>query len=152
MFSTRLVAFSLIGLITGSGSAQAESFVEGHVFNLRTGVPVARALVVLTPSVPLYSEHAPPGCVNCASRLLLAITDDNGFYSVHFSDAEVDVLIPANVTINVICHTNRGPITTGQTAPVDIRDGTVQRNLYLPLRPRPRGRTCLGLVRGTPGD
>jgi hypothetical protein len=58
---TRLVAFSLIGLIAGSSAAQAESFVEGHVFNLRTGVPVANALVALTPSVPLYPEHTSPG-------------------------------------------------------------------------------------------
>ena len=90
--------------------------------------------------------------MDCASRLLLAFTDDNGFYSIRFSDEEVDLLIPAEVTITAICHTKGGPIATGQTARVDIRDGTVQRNLYLPLRPRPRVRTCLGFVFDFPDE
>ena len=139
MSRCRFVALALIGVFCWCGSAQSEGFVEGHVFNLRTGVPVANAQVLLLASVLLPAE----GCENnCASRLLLAFTDDSGFYSVHFSDREVDLLIPANVTISARCPTQKGDVATGATRPVDVRDGTVRRDLYLPLPLRPRVRTC----------
>ena len=137
----RILAVALcIGLIEAS-SADAEGFVEGHVFNLRTGVPVANAQVPLVPSVPLR----PHGCDSCASRLLLALTDESGFYSIHLSDAEVDLLIAANVTIAAFCPTAAGLVRTGQTAAVDVRDGTVRRDLYLKLPRRPLVQTCLDL-------
>ena len=62
------------------------------------------------------------------------------------------IFVPADVKITAVCTTSTGPVTTGQTRPVDVRDGTVKRDLYIPLPRRPLVRKCLGFTIATPGS
>lgn len=110
------VLFLLIPIPLPAQAQLAETFVEGHVFNRRTGVPISGALVRL-----------PDSCIPCARPSLPQdlVTDDNGFYSARFIGGSSLVSIP----IQVICVTARGQIMGGSQA--DLRPGTVRRDIFL---------------------
>ncbi len=141
--SVRRLVLALLLVLPSLDSriAAAEGFVEGHVLNARTGSPVSNAEVYLNSDIPLYVDF--PGCHQCAARLLLARTDDSGFYSLQFSSEEVELLLAADLQIHVVCRAENRTFTTGRSAPVEMRNGSVRRTLYLDLPRRPRLRTCL---------
>jgi hypothetical protein len=134
--SIRLV--DLLTLLTALAAmpAQAqvvETFVEGHVFNRWTGVPIVGALVRL-----------PDSCIPCARPPIPQVltTDDNGFYSARFVGGSSLVVIP----IEVVCMMPGGQITGESRA--DLRPGTVRRDVFLRA---PRTLSRCGL-RAVPGE
>jgi hypothetical protein len=108
---------ALAPLVALSAQAQvAETFVEGHVFNRKTGVPIAGAVVTL-----------PDGCIPCQRIPVPTVitTDDNGFYSARFIGGSSLMTVP----IEAACTTRSGEITGASQA--DLRPGTVRRDIFL---------------------
>ncbi len=113
-------------------------FVEGHVRNLRTGMPLLGAGVTLTDplSVPI---GFPPG-----SPLEIVgkpdITDGSGFYSIELSEEELG---RGRVEISATCKTPAGVRSTDRlTRRVVLRPGTIRRDLYLDAFRSRRLRSC----------
>ena len=98
VFAALAAVFSVASL----ASAQT-AFVEGHVFNIRTGAPLPGATVRVTENItvgPLPIE------------LAAGITDENGFYQF-----EIDDFLGAQATIEVTClNTRREVRGKGTTA------------------------------------
>ena len=91
------------------------AFVEGHVFNKRTGEPLPGATVRVTENVT-----AGPLPVELAS----GTTDANGFYQF-----EIDEFLGFPATIEVACETARREIR-GKSSAV-LREGLIRRDVYL---------------------
>jgi len=97
-------------------SAFAETaYVEGHVFDKRTGQPLGFAEVTV-------EEVVSAGPV---PRLRVStMTDPNGFYQF-----EIDLGIPWRVGIFVFCETKEGLVMgTGRAR---LHEGTIRRDIYL---------------------
>ena len=91
------------------------AFVEGHVLNIRTGVPLPGATVRVSENItvgPLPIE------------LAAGITDENGFYQF-----EIDDFLGAPATIEVACLNTRREVR-GRSTTV-LRDGVIRRDIYL---------------------
>ena len=128
----RTLALVLIGVI-GSfvGGAQAQivevddqtSFIEGHVFDRRTGVPIAGALVVL-----------PDPCLICASIPVPVqiITDDNGFFATAYRTRPPTAGLTIPITASCA---GELAIYSGRTEAI-LRPGTIRRDIYLRVRER----------------
>ncbi len=116
-------------------SAAAEPlFVEGHVRNLRTGMPLRVAVVSLTDplSVPVGS---PPEVVGKP-----VITDGSGFFSIELSEEELG---RGWVEISATCKTPAGVRSTDRvTERVVLRPGTIRRDLYIDAFRSRRLRSC----------
>ena len=129
--SVGLVAFILVF----ATSATADPlFVEGHVRNLQTGMPLRVAVVSLTDtfSVPVGS---PPEIVGKP-----ALTDDSGFFSIELSEEELD---RGWVEIAATCKTATGVRRTDRlTHRIVLRPGTIRRDLYIDAFRSRRNRTC----------
>lgn len=112
----RLVPALLASLAAPALAQPVDTFVEGHVFNRRTGVPIAGAIV-----------RVPDACIPCAGPSIPRelTTDDNGFYSAGFFGGSSTSIVP----IEVVCLTRLGEITGNSQA--DLRPGTVRRDVYL---------------------
>ena len=109
-------------------------FVEGHVRNLRTGMPLRVAVVSLTDllSVPL---GFPPEVVGKP-----AITDGSGFFSIELSEEELGRGL---VEISATCKTPAGVRSTDRlTQRVVLRPGTIRRDLYIDAFRSRRLRSC----------
>ena len=106
--------FSLLVLTPGLAAAQA-AFVEGHVFNKLTGVPLSGAEVRVFENVtagPLPVE------------LGAGPTDSNGFYQF-----TVEHFLGFPAFIEVFCSTPVGDIHGRSSA--QLREGNVRRDVYL---------------------
>ena len=107
---------TFLALVSFSTMAFAQAaFVEGHVFNKRTGEPLPGATVRVSENVtagPLPVE------------LAAGITDANGFYQF-----EIDEFLGFPATIEVVCETARREIR-GRSSAV-LRDGLIRRDVYL---------------------
>ncbi len=105
-----------VGVILASSLASAQTaFLEGHVFNKLTGVPLSGAAVHVFENVtmgPLPIE------------LAAGITDPNGFYQF-----EVDEFLRFSAIIEVVCGTATGEIRGGSFAL--LREGLIRRDVYL---------------------
>lgn len=112
----RLVTVLLCSVAAPALAQPIETFVEGHVFHRRTGVPIAGALVRL-----------PDSCIPCAGPSIPRelTTDDNGFYSAGFFGGSSELIVP----IEVVCIRGLGEITGRSQA--DLRPGTVRRDIFL---------------------
>ena len=112
----RLVPLLLAPVAAPALAQPVDTFVEGHVFNRKTGVPIAGAIVRL-----------PDACIPCAGPSIPRelTTDDNGFYSAGFFGGSSSSIVP----IEVVCLTRLGVIAGGSEA--DLRPGTVRRDVYL---------------------
>ena len=103
--------------ILWSGAALAQTaYLEGHVFNKRSGIPIEGAVVVIY-------ENVTGGPI----PILLAedVTDGNGFYQ-----ASVATTFPVGV-IEVFCRTPRGVVAHG-TSSAPLQDDVIRRrDIYL---------------------
>lgn len=108
------IAFVVVLFISASASAQT-AFVEGHVFNKRSGVPLPGAIVRVTENVTLG-----PIPIELAS----GVTDANGFYQF-----EIDEFLGFPATIEVVCRTAKRQIRGGSSAL--LREGLIRRDVYL---------------------
>lgn len=126
-----LFLIGVMGSFIGSAHAQtvdvdAETiFIEGHVFDRRTGVPISGALVVL-----------PDPCFFICLGLgpVQIITDDNGFFATAYRP-----LLPRGgagftIPITASCVGKRGTYS-GETEAI-LRPGTIRRDIYLRVRER----------------
>lgn len=115
----------------GAATAQT-AYLEGHVFNRETGVPIEKAAFVIYENISLGPVP-----------ILLAdgVTDANGFYQ-----AEVPAVFLTGF-IAVFCRTPDGVVVRGSSS-APLRDGeTRRRDIYLKT---PRNlRECLPVE---PGD
>ena len=107
---------SCIVLALAPVSAFAETaYVEGHVFDKRTGQPLGFAEVTV-------EEVVSAGPI---PRLRVStMTDPNGFYQF-----EIDLGIPWRVGIFVFCKTKEGLV--GGTGRARLHEGTIRRDIYL---------------------
>ena len=111
-----LCAFTTIFVVASfSTLAFAQTaFVEGHVFNKRTGEPLPGATVRVTENVtagPLPVE------------LATGTTDANGFYQF-----EIEEFLGFPATIEVSCETGRREIR-GRSSAI-LREGLIRRDVY----------------------
>ncbi len=130
-FFTMCVSICVAILWSGAALAQT-AYLEGHVFNKRSGIPIEGAVVVIYENVT--SGPLP---------ILLAedVTDANGFYQ-----ATVTTTFPIGV-IEVFCRTRRGSVVRGASS-APLQDNVVRRrDVYLKIRRRVH--ECLG---PEPGD
>jgi hypothetical protein len=119
-----LAVVSMLSLCWASSArADGVSFVEGYVFNKSTGVPLRTARVSV--GFPFVPAHA-----------VQTFTDSNGFYSFEL-DPEL-----GSVSIHAICETPRGPAASGRSGLVDLREGTIRRDLYIDASRRRSFSTC----------
>jgi hypothetical protein len=110
VFAALVAVFSVASL----ASAQT-AFVEGHVFNIRTGAPLPGATVRVTENItagPLPIE------------LAVGVTDENGFYQF-----EIDDFLGAPAIVEVACLNTRREVRGKSTAA--LRDGVIRRDVYL---------------------
>jgi hypothetical protein len=115
------VSVAFLGVIFASALASAQTaFVEGHVFNKRTGAPLSGAAVRVFENVTLGPLPI---------ELAAGITDANGFYQF-----EVDEFLGFPATIEVVCGTATGEIRGGSSTL--LREGPIRRDVYLGARRR----------------
>jgi hypothetical protein len=92
------------------------AYLEGHVFNKRSGVPIEGAVVVIYENVTLGPVP-----------ILLAedVTDGNGFYQ-----AGVTTAFPVGI-IEVFCRTRNGVVVRGASS-APLQDDVIRRrDIYL---------------------
>ena len=112
-------ALAAVFWVASLASAQT-AFVEGHVFNIRTGAPLPGATVRVFENItfgPLPIE------------LAAGTTDENGFYQF-----EIDDFLGAPAIIDVVCATRQGEIRGKSFA--RLRDGLIRRDVYLKTKRR----------------
>ena len=114
-FTVWLIAAIVCALLASTGAQAQSAFVEGHVFNKKTGRPIAGALVQVF-------ENVTAGPL----PILLAedVSDANGFYEV-----EVTEFLGFGANIEVLCRTKKGAIS-GQGSAI-LREDTIRRDIYL---------------------
>lgn len=98
--------------------AQA-AFIEGHVFNKMTGIPLSGAVVRVV-------ENVTTGPIG--QELASGLTDENGFYQF-----EVNRFLGAPAIIQIACETPHGVVRGGSSA--RLRDGVIRRDVYLGASP-----------------
>jgi hypothetical protein len=101
-------------LASAQASAQT-AFMEGHVFNQLTGVPLSGAAVRVVENVTVG-----PFPIVLAS----GVTDSNGFYQF-----EVDQFLGFPGIIEVTCATRTRALTGRGSA--SLREGVIRRDIYL---------------------
>ena len=109
-----LVVCSLLVPVAASAQFEDHTFLEGHVFDKRTGRPLSFAFVEVVDNFSLHPE-----------RVVFAegFTDLNGFY-------QFVITVPwPSVAIDATCETRTGPIYGGSGA--NLREGTIRRDIYL---------------------
>lgn len=112
---------AFVGVMLAPTLAAAQvAFVEGHVFNKRTGIPLKGAVVRVFENVTVG-----PLPIELAS----GVTDANGFYQF-----EVDQFLGFPAIIEVVCETATGQI--GGRSSAILREGLIRRDLYLAARRR----------------
>ena len=110
---------AFLSVIFASSLASAQTaFIEGHVFNKRTGVPLSGAAVRVFENVTLGPLPV---------ELAAGITDTNGFYQF-----EVDEFLGFHAIIEVVCETATGEIR-GESSTL-LREGPIRRDVYLDAR------------------
>lgn len=132
-----LLLVSVMSSLVGSAQAQIVDvddqtiFIEGHVFDRRTGVPISGAVVVL-----------PDPCFICGSIPVPVqlTTDDNGFFATAYQPRPPTAGLTIPITAS--CVGDRG-IYSGETRAI-LRPGTIRRDLYLRVRE--------GISRCRPGE
>jgi hypothetical protein len=113
------MSVSICAVILWSGPAFAQTaYLEGHIFNKRSGIPIEGAVVVvfenvtLGPVPVLLAEH---------------VTDGNGFYQ-----AGVTTAFPVGA-IEVFCRTPRGVVVRGASS-APLQDDVIRRrDIYLEI-------------------
>lgn len=113
-------AFSSLALFAGDALAQ-ETFVEGHVFNFRSGRPIANASIEVS-----------VGCAICAVVPTVVgydVTDANGFYEVKVGPLRDVAFDYDTVNVRVSCR-NSEALYTGY-ANAKLRNETLRRDVYL---------------------
>ncbi len=123
--SFRTMSLLICGVaILWSDTTHAQmAYVEGHVFNKRSGVPIEGAVVVIY-------ENVTVGPV----PILLAdeLTDGNGFYQ-----AGVTTAFPTAI-IEVFCRTRNGVVVRGASS-APLQDDVIRRrDIYLETARRVR--------------
>ncbi len=114
---------ALLFLSTGAW-AQGDAFVEGYVFNKNIGVPLQGAAVTLSVLVE-------------PSQDFRSFSDGNGFYSFK---------VPTTlglVALNATCGTGERTAVSGHSHLVDLREGTIRRDLYIDVGWRRTFSQCL---------
>ena len=106
-------AFACVAFASGTASAQA--FIEGHVFNKHTGVPLSGAVVRVFETVTSGPRPV---------ELAAGITDANGFYQF-----EVDEFLGFPAVIEVRCATRKKALR-GESSAL-LREGLIRRDVYL---------------------
>jgi len=116
------ISVSICVAILWSGAALAQTaYLEGHVFNKRSGTPIEGAVVVIRENVALGPVP-----------ILLAedVTDGNGFYQT-----SVTTTFPVAV-IEVFCRTPRGVVVGGASS-APLQDDVIRRrDIYLEIPQR----------------
>ena len=129
-----LTALILCLSLLATPSLADSIFVEGHIRDLRSGVPIRGASVSLT-DPRSASTHFPPETVGKA-----VITDDSGFFSIELLEED---LYREVLDILASCMTRRGIRQTDRlTQRVVLRPGTIRRDLYIDAFRSRRNRTC----------
>ena len=115
-----IFAVALLWVLWPTEASAQVAFVEGHVFNKKTGVPLPGAVVRITENVT--SRPVP-------FELAVGVTDSNGFYQ--FS---IDKFLGFPAAIQVSCR--YGLVTLPGHASIQmLREGTIRRDVYLVGRP-----------------
>jgi hypothetical protein len=116
------LAATLLSSPAARGQDSTTRWVEGHVFNKWTGVPLQNVVIQKGPYRP--PRPGPDGGVP------LAYTDANGFYSLSFHEGE-----PQGMVLTAVCFL---PPREGERFPhfkvesaVHLRPGTLRRDLYI---------------------
>jgi hypothetical protein len=104
-------------VVAPSVAAQEAAFLEGHVFNKLTGVPLSGALVRVFEVGCTW--RPPPGPL-----LASGSSDDNGFYQF-----EITQFLGCGADIEVVCQTRSGDFDGGSSA--TLRAGLIRRDVYL---------------------
>jgi hypothetical protein len=119
MFQYFSIATAVVLVFLTSAVASAQTaFVEGHVFNSRSGAPLPGATVVVVENITVG-----PLPIELAS----GVTDSNGFYQF-----QIDDFLGAPATIEVMCGTAKRRVRGGSSAV--LRDGVIRRDIYLNVR------------------
>lgn len=123
-----LALLVMTSVLLGHASAQAPIgfiridedtiFIEGHVFNKRTGVPIAGAVIVL-----------PDPCFLCLKipEPVRLTTDANGFFSAAYRPVPPSPGV--EIPIAVSCVLPSGVYSGGSQA--ILRRGTIRRDIFL---------------------
>lgn len=108
--------FCAAAILWSSEALAQSAYLEGHVFNKRTGVPIENAVVVI------YENFT-----NGAVPVLLAElrTDSNGFYQ-----SEVITNFPTGI-IAVFCRTPAGAVVRGRSSAPIQEEVIRRRDIYL---------------------
>jgi len=115
------LSIAVAWMIVSSGLASAQTvFIEGHVFNKFTGVPLSGAVVRVLENITV----GPLPIV-----LAVGVTDANGFYQF-----EVDDFLGASAIIEVVCGIRKGEIRGRSSA--TLREGLIHRDVYLTSKQR----------------
>ncbi len=126
---------SALALFALPAAAQVyTAVVEGTVFNLRTGVPLAGAEVQIQGNVA-----SPPGFPSPSNVVAQTRSDYNGFYAL-----EVRTLSEP-MGLQAFCATPKGRVIGGQTRTV-LREGVNRRDLYVDVGWARAFRECLLVV------
>ena len=113
----RILPIVVAALVAPSVAAQEAAFLEGHVFNKLTGVPLSGALVRVFEATCTF--RPPPGPI-----LASASSDDNGFYQF-----EIAQFLGCGADIEVVCQTRNSDFEGGSSA--TLRAGLIRRDVYL---------------------
>ena len=104
----------LMGAATVNAAESAR--IEGHVFNLTSGVPLENVSIELC-----YLQDDLIAC------LLRDVTDANGFYSFEVGAGQ------ERIRIDATCNNGRTIVEGMMRLPSEVRPGeTIQRDAYLP--------------------
>jgi hypothetical protein len=129
-----LIPLALCLSLFGTQALADSIFVEGHIRDLSTGIPIRAAVVSLT-DPRTAANHSPPEVVG-----KWAITDDSGFYSIELREEELD---REYLEISATCKTRKRIRTTDAlTHRVVLRPGSIRRDLYIDAFRSRRSRTC----------
>ena len=131
--SRRAGALIALCMAVAASPAIAETvFVEGHVFDMRTGAPVALAgVVIFAPG----STHQPVIIIGKPGS-----TDGSGFYTIELELDSIDRNLLDVLDISASCLKHLGVRTTDRlTNRLRLRPGTVRRDFYIGGLPHRRG-------------
>ena len=128
------LAFLLPGSSYGQGQME-ETFLEGHVFNLRTGIPLKNAVVEVILFGPIRRDSD--------FRRFYRLTNDNGFWEISLDPSDPTVYF---VSLIPMCGTPKGLAPTHEQR-VSLRPGTMRRYLYVDAFRTRYASSCLPVIR-----
>jgi hypothetical protein len=129
-----------IGLCVPATAIAQGGFVEGTVFDKRTGTPLENALVTVTSSDGVCTADLGGECtVPVVGQQVL--TDGNGFYSIEISEERLHELMRAGLlgrmrAVAICARRGKTHSSDKNPHPIHPNSGVEVRNLYVTLAGR----------------